>query len=191
MKIYQSKTIMNGTDDKETLFVDWLDKKTLRATFYNWGQMVEKQFGVEEVEHIYEIRGKKVFQLYFRFLLKKYLFGRIFPIVDLDDFCLKTGYFRITLVWSTNTPKNTNIKIFSHKIQSRDGNHAIYKKGKKYYVSHDNHKDLKIWKFDLPERISEEKLFTEFKARINKDDGRYFFIWLEDQKIGLEEHGWY
>ena len=182
---------MNGIDDNETLFVDWLDKKTLRATFCNWGQMVEKQFGVEEVEHIYEIRGKKVFQLYFRFLLKKYLFGRIFPIVDLDDFCLKTGYFRITLVWSTNTPKNTNIKIFSHKIQSRDGNHAIYKEGQKYCVSHDNHKDLKIWKFDLPEQISEEKLFREFKARINKDDGRYFFIWLEDQKIGLEEHGWY
>lgn len=87
--------------------------------------------------------------------------------------------------------KSDTKNIFS-KVFSEDGDHFLEKKEDIFFLGYDNHKDLRMWKFVLPNSISKQELTKTFFEKTGRSIGRFdFYKWLEKEGINLQEHSWY
>ena len=82
--------------------------------------------------------------------------------------------------------------ILFEKINSNDGDHFLEKREGVFFLGYDNGKDLRMWRFELPNSISEQALTENFFRKTGRGVGRFeFFNWLEMEGINLNEHDWY
>jgi len=87
--------------------------------------------------------------------------------------------------------KSDTKNVFS-KVFSEDGDHFLEKKEDIFFLGYDNHKDLRVWKFVLPNSISEQELTKKFFEKTGRGIGRFdFYKWLEKEGVSLQEHNWY
>ena len=78
------------------------------------------------------------------------------------------------------------------KIHSNDGDHFLEKKEGIFFLGYDNGKDLRMWKFEIPNSVNEQILADTFLTKTGRGVGRFeFFKWLENEGINLHEHNWY
>ena len=192
MKVHYKKSSIAGLEDHETLFAEKVSKFSLRLSFYNWGSNVQKHFGVDDVEHIYEATGPEVSKIFWKLLLRKLKFDNSTTIGEIREWFNRASGSECRLVWASSYPIPQDTKI-NVQLSSDDGNHFLRKIGlSRFVLGYDNHKDLRMWSFERPDALKESKLFDSFREKTGRGKGAWEFSnWLEEKGITLEDHDWH
>ena len=75
---------------------------------------------------------------------------------------------------------------------SDDGDHGLRKEAGQYCLWYDNGRDLREWRFCVPENLDEELIWQNFQALTGRGRARFeFFHYLESVGIVPEPHDWH
>ena len=99
MVIHNRTRIVEGLNDNEILIVERIETNRLKVTFVNEGSLVEKHFGKDEVETIYEVIGENASKLWWKLFRKKIFMDKSTNFEGLERMCEELNLFHHRLIW--------------------------------------------------------------------------------------------
>ena len=97
--IHNKTRIVEGLNDNEILIVERIETNKLKVTFVNEGSLVEKHFGKDEVETIYEVIGENASKLWWKLFRKKIFMDKSTDFDGLERMCEELDLFHHRLIW--------------------------------------------------------------------------------------------
>lgn len=97
--VHKKKRILDGLEDNEFLIVQKINETKLKVTFVNEGSLIEKHFGKDEIETIYEIIGEKVSKFWWKLFFKKIKMDKSTDFKEVEKMCEDLDLFHHRLIW--------------------------------------------------------------------------------------------